>query len=188
MNTRILSIPKAAEICNLNRVTLWKYVKSGELKASQTPGGQYRIHRRDLERFMRGKGMYPFGTYAPEVNRILIADDDPGVRALITRILGLHGYVSETAHDGFQTGIKVMSFKPGLILLDLFIPGMNGFEICKQIKNDPDTAHITVLAITGYDTEDNRSRILKAGADGYLAKPIEEKKMMAEIKKVLRSG
>ena len=138
MNKEILSIPQAAKICLLNRVTLWKYVKSGEIKASLTPGGQYRIHRKDLENFMHDRGMYPFGSYTPEANRILIVDDDPGIRTLIVKLLNLHGYLTETAEDGFQAGTRVMTFKPGLILLDLFMPGMDGFDTCRRVKKDPD--------------------------------------------------
>ena len=59
-NDKLYSIPKAAENCGLHRVTLWKYVKAGEIKAFKTPGGQYRIHIDDLKKFIKQKGMYYF--------------------------------------------------------------------------------------------------------------------------------
>ena len=87
-------------------------------------------------------------------------------------MLSVHKYKTEVASSGFEAGAKVARFKPGLIILDLFMPEMSGFEVCRRIKEDPDTSHIKILALTGYDTEENREKIMKAGADGYMAKPV----------------
>ena len=65
-----------------------------------------------------------------------------------------------------------MSFKPGLILLDLYMPGIDGFEVCRKVKENPATAHIKILAVTGYANDENRERVMGAGADDYLAKPV----------------
>ena len=172
LNKEIFSIPQAAEYCSLSRGTIWKYVKSGELKASLTPGRQYRIISKDLESFMRDKGMYPLANYQPSNKKILIVDDDIQIQELLTTMLSAHQYQTEVASSGFEAGAKVVKFKPGLIILDLIMLEMNGFEVCRQIKEDPDTSHIKILAITGYDTKENRDRIMQAGADDYLAKPV----------------
>jgi excisionase family DNA binding protein len=172
MNKKIISIPQAARVCSLSRVTIWKYVKSGDLKSSQTPGGQFRILNSDLKAFMQRKRMHPFGSYKPEKEKILLVDDDLRIQKVLTAMLAHHGFLTEVAGDGFEAGIKVMSFKPDLIILDLFMPGMNGFEVCKRIKGDPGTSHIKILAITGYDSPENRDRIMTLGADGYLPKPV----------------
>lgn len=172
MDKEILSIPQAARVCSLSRVTLWKYVKSGDLKSSLTPGGHFRIHQSDLKAFMKRKKIYPFGKYEPEKKKILLVDDDPKTQKVLTAMLAHHGFLTEVAGNGFEAGIKVMSFKPDLIVLDLIMPQMDGFEVCKRIKDDPDTSHIKILAITGYDSPENRDRIMKLGADGYLPKPI----------------
>lgn len=158
-------------MCALSRGTLWKYVKSGELKASLTPGGHYRISREDLEAFMRQKGMYPLGRYKPSRRKVLIVDDDPQVQKVLSGLLAAHGYETETASQGFEAGVKIMSFRPEVVVLDLVMPGMDGFEVCRRIKENPETSHIKVLALTGYHTEENRKRILEAGADGYMVKP-----------------
>jgi len=78
-----------------------------------------------------------------------------------------------------------MDFKPDLLVLDLIMPGMDGFEVCRRIKKNPRTSHIKVLAITGYDDGENRDRIMKAGADDYLPKPIESERLLEEIKDLL---
>jgi len=68
------------------------------------------------------------------------------------------------------------------VVLDLILPDMNGVEVCRQIKQNPDTAHIKILAVTGYDTEENRERMLSAGADGYMAKPLDMDQLIRRIR------
>ncbi len=181
MQNMILTIPQAAAICSLSRGTLWKYVKSGDLRASMTPGGQYRIQETDLEDFMRRKGMHPFARYVPEKNRILIVDDDFQVQRLIAKMLSRNGWETDVASDGFDAGVKIMAFKPGLVILDLFMPGMDGFEVCRRIKEDPASSHIKVFTITGYDSPQSRDRIMALGSDAYMTKPIHLETMLQRI-------
>ena len=187
MNKNIFSIPQAAEFCSLSRGTIWKYVKSGELKASLTPGRQYRIHNKDLELFMREKGMYPFAEYQPAQKKILIVDDDPYIQKLLTKMLSAYKYKTEVASDGFEAGVKVTEFKPGLIILDLFMLGMDGFEVCRRIKKNPLSSQIKILAITGYDTKENKDRILEVGADGYAVKPFVNDELFQQIEALLNN-
>ncbi|MFH1953425.1 MAG: response regulator [Pseudomonadota bacterium] len=185
MNQEMFSIPQAARYCAVSRGTLWKRVKSGELKASLTPGGHYRILKKDLEAFVFEKGMYPLANYQPSEKKILIVDDDPEIRKLFAKMLSDHQYDAKTASDGFEAGVKVAQFKPGLIILDLLMAGMDGFEVCRRIKENPATSHIKILAITGYDTEENRDRIMKGGADGYLTKPVEKRVLLEHVGSLL---
>ena len=113
--------------------------------------------------------------------RILIVDDEPQFRSLINKLLTNRGYETKEAPDGFEAGIHVMDFRPDLVLLDLYMPGMDGFEVCRKIKENPKTAIIVVVAVTGYDNDENRERIMKAGADGYLTKPVERKHLLENI-------
>jgi CheY-like chemotaxis protein len=112
------------------------------------------------------------GSHQPAGKKILIVDDDPQLLDMLNEMLSAHKYETETASSGFEAGTKVVKFKPGLIILDLIMPEMSGFEVCRRIKEDPDTSHIKILAITGYDTEENRNQIMEAGADGYIPKPL----------------
>lgn len=190
MNQNLLSIPQAAKYCSLSRGTIWKYVKSGELKASLTPGRQYRILNKDLELFMREKGMYPLAKYQPASKKILIDDDDDDdddsqIQKLLTKVLSAQEYETAVASDGFEAGVKVTEFKPGLIILDLFMHWMDGFEVCKRIKENPLSSQIKILAITGYDTKENKDRILKAGADGYMVKPFVKDVFLQQVEDLL---
>lgn len=185
MNKNIFSIPQAAEYCSMCRGTIWKYVKSGELKASLTPGRQYRILNKDLELFMREKGMYPLAKYQPASKKILIVDDDSQIQKLLTKVLSVQKYETAVASDGFEAGVKVTEFKPGLIILDLFMYWMDGFDVCKRIKENPLSSQIKILAITDYDTKENKDRILKAGADGYMVKPFVKDVFLQQVEDLL---
>ena len=185
MNKDVFSIPQAAKFCAMSRGSIWKYVKSGELKASLTPGGQYRILKKNLESFVREKGMYPLASYQPAEKKILIVDDDPLIQDILNEMLSTHKYETEVASSGFEAGAKVVRFKPGLIILDLIMPEMSGFEVCKLIKGDPATSHIKILAITGYDTEENREKIMAAGADRYMKKPLVMNTLLQHVEDLL---
>jgi len=187
VNREMLSIPQAAKYCSASRGTLWKYVKMGELRASFTPGGHYRILKEDLEAFVLKKGMYPLSNYQPVNKKILIVDDDPQIQDLLSKMLKAQKYETEVALSGFGVGAKVVKFKPRLIILDLFMHGMDSIEVCRQIKEDPETSHIKILTITAYDTKENRDRIMQAGADGYLAKPVVMETLLQYVENLLNN-
>jgi len=182
----VYTIPEAARICSVARTTMWRWVKSGELKASTTLGGKYRISKADLENFILKNDMYPLAYMHSPTDKILIVDDDPSVRKLLTKMLSADKYETAVAPDGFEAGIKVMEFKPDLIILDLFMPGMDGFDVCERMKGNSSTSDIKILAITGYDTKENKDRIVQAGADGYLVKPVGKSKLLKNIEELLK--
>ena len=173
MEKNILTIPEAAAFCAVDRVTMWRWVKSGGLKVSVTPGGHHRILKENLESFLLDSGMYPLATKSFPRNRILIVDDDLMIQKTLRQMLFNYKYETETAGDGFEAGIKTVQFKPDLIILDLIMPKMDGFQVCRYLKNDPTTSSVKILILTGYDTEENRKKIMEAGADDLLTKPVE---------------
>jgi len=185
MKNGLYTVGQAAEYCSLSRGTVWRYINSGDLKASQTPGGHFRILRKDLDAFIVERGMYPLANNLSSGKKILIVDDDPQIRDVLTQMLSAHKYETETASSGFSAGVKVATFKPGLIILDLVMPRLSGFEVCRLIKEDPDTAHIKILAVTGYDTEENKDKIMRAGADDYMAKPLSKDALLGLVEDLL---
>jgi excisionase family DNA binding protein len=182
MDNKIFSLPQAARYCSISRGTLWRCVKSGDLKAFLTPGGHYRILKEDLEAFMQAKGMYFSEQDYSDKKKILVVDDDPGIQDILVQWLSGDNFITDVASDGFEAGVKTVQFKPDLMILDLFMPKMDGFEVCKRIKTDPNTAHIKIIVFTGFDTKENRERIMEAGADGLLVKPVDEKTLLQKIK------
>ena len=194
MEKDYVTIPEAAEFCSVGRTTMWRWVKSGKVKAATTPGGQHRIAKSDLQFLLSRLGaralpepgeVNPTHSSRKASARILVVDDDPSIRKMLTKIFELHGFQTNVAADGFEAGVKLVQFNPDLVLLDLYMPGMDGFEVCKQIKENPLTSRIKVLAVTGFDTKENRDRIMACGADGYLTKPVEKDRLLEEIEALL---
>ena len=181
----ILTIPEAANYCAVDRVTMWRWVKSGLLKVSVTPGRHHRILREDLESFLISNEMYPLATKSFPRNRVLIVDDDIILQKTLSEALSFYKYETETASDGFEAGIKISQFKPDLIILDLIMPGMDGFDVCRYIRNNPMISDIKILILSGYDTRKNREQIMEAGADDILGKPVEEEVLIQRIEKLM---
>jgi CheY-like chemotaxis protein len=105
--------------------------------------------------------------------RVLVVEDDPEVLRALTEMLDtFHGCTTKTALDGVEAGLRISTFRPHLVVLDLVMPRLDGFVVCEHIKADPATAGTAVLAITGDGSPQTIERILTCGADGYLIKPI----------------
>jgi excisionase family DNA binding protein len=184
--SELFSVPKAAAHCSLHRATLWNYVNAGEIKTFKTPGGQHRIHREDLEEFMRCKGIYPFLRTDAAKKKVLIVDDEPAIRKHLSQLFLKFGFIVDIAWDGFEAGSKIETFKPGLIVLDLCMPGLDGFEVCRRIKQNPEKSGIRIVAITGLHTKETKEKIMDLGADGYVPKPIDKNALLAVIDRLER--
>ncbi len=152
MNNYFYTAPEAAKICSVSRTTMWRWVKYGELKGFRTPRGIYKIRKKDLESFIRKKMKHLPVADLLQKKKILIVDDDKQIVEVLSLMLSSHGYQTEKAFDGFEAGAKVMQFKPGLMILDLYMPGMDGFEVCERIKKNSDTSHIKLMVLNCFDT------------------------------------
>lgn len=187
-NLRPLSTGEAAVFCHVSQVAIYKWIKEGKLKAYKTPGNHHRIQVVDFVKFLERYGMpVPEGLLTQSRKRILIVDDEPGVIGFITRILRSidEDYEVSSAFDGYGAGEKVTSFHPDLIILDLRMPGMDGFEVCQRIKANPETKNIKILAITGYAEVENIRKIIESGAEHCLMKPILEEELKTWVAKLL---
>jgi len=122
-----------------------------------------------------------------EKKKILVIDDEREVGNFITELVKSHfpNFEVKVVLDGFSAGRILSEYIPDLIVLDLMLPGINGFDVCKQIKSSKHLAGIKILAVTGYDSVENRAKILSCGADDYLAKPMDLKVLDNKIITVL---
>ncbi len=179
---RFCSIPEAARICGVSRTTMWNWVKSGHIDAFVTPGGHHRLSREEIDRIVSERNIQ---SKPVSEKTVLIVDDDPGFRKTLKEKLSRAGYVAEIAIDGFEAGLKVREIRPDLVVLDLFMPGMDGFEVCRKIKQNEELKLIKVLAVTGYGTPEIAERILRLGADAYQPKSTEPKNLVRLIRNVL---
>ncbi|WFU10185.1 PleD family two-component system response regulator [Rhizobium sp. CB3090] len=118
--------------------------------------------------------------------RILVVDDVPAnVKLLEARLLAEYFDVL-TAEDGLRALAICESTQVDLVLLDIMMPGMDGFEVCERLKSDPRTSHIPVVMVTALDQPADRVRGLKAGADDFLTKPVNDLQLISRVKSLLR--
>ncbi len=119
---------------------------------------------------------------------ILIVDDDPLSCELLIELLSSEGYVNlHSATDGETALEQVAASPPDLVLLDIMLPGISGFEICRRLKSDPHTATIPIVLVTALISRDSRLQGLEAGADDFLTKPIDEAELLARTRSLLRT-
>ncbi len=124
-------------------------------------------------------------TMHPEVRKILIIEDEFPMRYLIEYQLKQNGYEVCLAKDG-PDGLKVMAHnRPDLVLLDVMMPGMDGFEVCTRIKDNPETADIPVIFVTASELHDYRLRAFDVGAAEYITKPFRAEELVRQITAVL---
>src|SRR5215211_5033001 len=119
-------------------------------------------------------------------NRILIADDNgPNVELLEAYLAGVDCEIG-IAVDGRDTLDKVESFKPDLILLDVMMPKLSGFEVCKKLKSDPSTRGIMILMVTALNELGDIERAVDAGTDDFLSKPVNKLELLKRVDNMLR--
>ncbi|HVB47231.1 MAG TPA: response regulator [Burkholderiales bacterium] len=118
--------------------------------------------------------------------RVLVVDDDPDMCAFLAHLLRQEGMTVQTAGDGHATLVQVMSSPPDLILLDVMMPGRNGFEVCRELKGDEATALIPIVLITTLDDQASRVRGIEAGADDFLSKPVNREELIARVNTLRR--
>ncbi len=173
---------EVAEMLMVSPTTIRQWASQGKLNSALTPGGHRRFLRADVERFSRQNNL-TLPLRDNDVTRILIVDDDEEVGQLLTRLFTYSSSPVETmtATSGFEAGRLVHSFEPHVVLLDLMMPGVDGFEVCRDIKQNPATRAIRVVAMTGYYEDDNVAGILDAGAEVCLSKPFKLNALLRAI-------
>jgi twitching motility two-component system response regulator PilH len=113
---------------------------------------------------------------------VLIVDDSPTERQAYCEMLENNGYTVEQAGDGDSSLIKAAEVKPDLILMDVVMPGMNGFQATRQLDKNPDTANIPVIIITWKDQETDKVWGLRQGARDYVVKPVKESDLIERVR------
>ena len=120
--------------------------------------------------------------------KILVVDDEPEAVELVEFNLRQAGYAVSTAADGAEALKKARTQPPDLIVLDVMLPEMDGFEICKTLRLEPVTARVPVIMLTAKAAEIDRVLGLELGADDYLTKPFSPRELLLRIKKILTRG
>ena len=118
--------------------------------------------------------------------KILVVEDEPDISKLVSYNLAQERFKVLTAEDGEQALQVIQREKPNLVVLDLMLPGLSGMEICKILRNRPETAKLPILMLTAKAGEADRIVGLEMGADDYLAKPFSPREMVARVRAILR--
>ncbi|MGH7324930.1 MAG: response regulator [Candidatus Rokuibacteriota bacterium] len=124
----------------------------------------------------------------PAPGRVLIVEDEPDVAELIRYNLQKEGYEVLLATNGTDALKRVRESRPDVVLLDLMVPQLNGWEICRRLKQDPDTRGIPVIMVTGRVEEGDKVLGFELGADDYVTKPFSPRELIARIRAVVRRG
>ena len=118
--------------------------------------------------------------------RVLVVDDDDAAARLLQRILQPEGYAVEVAHDGDSAFTAVSSRQPDVVLLDVMLPGVNGFEICRRLKQERSTRLTPVILVTALSARQARLEGVDSGADDFLTKPVDSHELLARVRSLVR--
>lgn len=176
---------KPKEVAKLLRVepgTVRLWTQAGKLRATTTAGGHRRFSYIDVEMFAREHNI-ALPTLAGDELRVLIVDDDKRITRLIKNMLVAADpeIQVEVAHDGFAAGQTVEKFEPHIIILDLIMPGVDGYQLCKNLKKDPATVGVRIIAITGDPNPTAANKIVRLGAEVCLAKPLKKDILLSAV-------
>ena len=180
---------QVAKFLGVSLPTVVNWVNSGRLHAHRTPGGHRRIAHNDVIAFARDNA-YPIARQLIDASgsrkKVLIVDDEKDFSEMVREYLKARGdFDVEVADSGFQAGFTVARFKPDLILMDLMMPDMDGFEVHRTLREDADTRHVPVIACTAYRDPVVDRRIAEESFDGFIEKPLKLETLLELVRQKL---
>ena len=184
----ILTVFQASKYCNVSPKTIINWIEAGHIPAYKTVGGHRRIKKPDMEDFMKRQGMpIPRDEMLSERKRILIVDDDPIIVETLVQALEEEEYDYEiiSASDGFEAGLQVNHFKPHLLILDIMMPDIKGFEVCRRIKTNEETKNTKIIVLSAYLDDEKFKRMREYGADLCFSKPLPLPRLKEEVARTL---
>jgi DNA-binding response OmpR family regulator len=122
---------------------------------------------------------------ANEKTRVLVVDDDPSILKVTRSILEHEGYEVDVAQDGLDAMVRVKDFKPSLIILDIMMPEINGYDVCQKLKFDSPYKDIPILLLTSRDQEID-ARVGQMMGISYLQKPLQREAFIQQVKEILK--
>ncbi len=190
---KVYSALEVATICGVVNQTAINWIKNGHLKAFSTPGGQFRVYPEDLVRFMVSRSMKVpdelkelCGDFV--INKsVIIVDDDIGFNDVTAKYFKrlFENVNIYQAYDGFEAGTKMAQYAPGIVVLDLDLPGLDGFELCRKIREDKVYGKPVIIVVTALEEEDLEEKCKSLGSVLFFKKPIDLTQLASCVKDYL---
>ena len=190
---RFFTTSEIARYCAVTNDGVLKWIKSSKLRAFSTPGGHYRISAEDFRTFLERFDMpvdESFFRGSRKERTVLVVDDERDIRDIVRRLLEELDVdlKIEEARDGYEAGIKIGNLQPDLVIMDLMMPKVDGFQLCRSIRENGETRGVKVLAITAFPEQDNVKKMYDAGADLCLIKPLQLEHFKLEVMRLLNEA
>jgi excisionase family DNA binding protein len=180
----LLTSSEVGDLLQVNPSSVKNWVNEGRISAFRTPGGHRRIRVADLVAFLDLHRM-PVPKELEHVSRrrLLVVDDDPMLLRSLTREFRRHETRVQlaTTQNGIDALVMVGSWRPHLIVLDVFMPEIDGLEVCRRLKANPDTQHVGVIVNSAHLTSDVERSAMNAGARRCMQKPVEIDVILEEL-------
>jgi twitching motility two-component system response regulator PilH len=122
------------------------------------------------------------------MSRVLVVEDSPPQREMITALLKDSGLSVTSASDGVEALEQIQGSRPDIVVLDIVMPRMNGYELCRRLKSDPSTQEVPVVMCSTKGEEFDRYWGMRQGADAYIAKPFQPQELVGTVKQLLRKA
>ncbi len=173
-----------ATFCDVHQRTVSRWLKDGRLTGFKLPGrGNYRVTEQALRDFMNTQSI-PLPPSLARVRSALVVDDEPQIRRAFSRVLTRMGLAVVEAEDGFQAGVSLMVERPEIMLLDLSMPRLDGFQVLRTVRERGELPNLKILVLSGLG-DDELNRAVVAGADAALAKPVSNQALQDAVSELL---
>jgi len=181
---RIFSSRQVGKMVGADPSSVNRWIDSGRLKAYRTPGGHRRVLYDDLMRFLGEWGIpMPDELKPTNLSLLLVDDDEQYLKSLRKALMRADKSLDiQTCSSGIEALIMLGSRRPDVVLLDVFMPGLDGVEVCRRIKTNADTQHVVVVANSGRPSGAMEKKMMEAGASAFLTKPFKPAVLLDAIR------
>jgi len=210
----VLSTAEAARVCGMSTATMIRRFDEGKVQGYRLPGSGFRrIPREALVEFCRAYDLpldFSNGSAKPiaakadpagrtgrsavrkparaDAKRVLVVEDDEALAGIMVRALEKAGFEVKHAANGFRAGFLARSLRPDAIVLDIMLPGLDGREVCRLMRQDARLSATKIIAVTALSGERDKAEIFESGVDDFLGKPFALDELVWRVKKLLAAA
>jgi CheY-like chemotaxis protein len=187
MPERTYTTHDIAKFCDVYPSSVVHWINGGKLRTYKTAGGHHRVTREDLIDFLQRLNMrLPAELVARK--RVLVVDDDAELSKVISRAFSrLPEYEVETCGDGINALIRIGQEPPDLVVLDVVIPKMDGIQVCRVLKSQPQTQGIKIIAVSGKKLPFSEKKLIDIKVDAFFRKPLDLNELVERAAELLRA-